>query len=186
MTEYCRLFDNVLYKATFEELLEMELPSADICHQQRQHVPMIWDSMPTWIASRLASGSLAGTCSPPPSARSFSSTMTNPTQRTTCDVRPVILASPSQKPCCSISTIRPAGCDSLRPTMTHCVVNFAFVLATTVNSQSSFQPLPDLSQFAPILNDNAAATVHLVRPISGRSPGGFAGNRHMASGNDRS
>ena len=29
MTEYCRLFDNVLYKAAFEELLEMELPSAD-------------------------------------------------------------------------------------------------------------------------------------------------------------
>ena len=28
-TEYCRIFDNVLYKAYFEELLEMELPSAD-------------------------------------------------------------------------------------------------------------------------------------------------------------
>lgn len=27
-TEYCRFFDNVLYKATFEELLAMELPSA--------------------------------------------------------------------------------------------------------------------------------------------------------------
>ena len=29
MTEYCRVFDNVLYKAHFEELLEMELPSAN-------------------------------------------------------------------------------------------------------------------------------------------------------------
>lgn len=29
MTEYCRLFDNVLYKAAFEELLVMELPSSD-------------------------------------------------------------------------------------------------------------------------------------------------------------
>lgn len=28
MTEYCRFFDNVIYKANFEELLEMELPSA--------------------------------------------------------------------------------------------------------------------------------------------------------------
>ncbi|MDA1232547.1 MAG: hypothetical protein O2856_17375, partial [Planctomycetota bacterium] len=28
MTEYCRFFDNVIYKANFEELLEMELPAA--------------------------------------------------------------------------------------------------------------------------------------------------------------
>ena len=160
MTEYCRLFDNVLYKATFEELLEMELPSSDsvtssVSSSNDLGFDAYLDRIPVGIR-QLGWNMLTAAVGTQLQQHDDESDTTYNMRRSSGDLGLALTKAVLFDIDNSSGWARFASPDddSLRGELR---------IRARNNSELTKQ-LPaaaGLSQFAPILNDNAAATVHL-------------------------
>ena len=160
MTEYCRLFDNVLYKATFAELLEMELPSSDsvtssVSSSNDLGFDAYLDRIPIGIR-QLGWNMLTAAVGTQLQQHDDESDTTYNMRRSSGDLGLALTKAVLFDIDNSSGWARFASPDddSLRG---------EFRIRARNNSELTKQ-LPaaaGLSQFAPILNDNAAATVHL-------------------------
>ncbi|MEJ7591197.1 MAG: hypothetical protein WKF77_06590 [Planctomycetaceae bacterium] len=160
MTEYCRLFDNVLYKATFDELLEMELPSADsvtssVSSSNDLGFDAYLDRIPVGIR-QLGWNMLTAAVGTQLQQHDDESDTTYNMRRSSGDLglaltKAVLFDIDNSSGWARFAS---ADDDSLRGELR---------IRARNNSELTKQ-LPaaaGLSQFAPILNDHAAATVHL-------------------------
>ena len=160
MTEYCRLFDNVLYKAAFEEVLEMELPSADsvtssVSSSNDLGFDAYLDRIPVGIR-QLGWNMLTAAVGTQLQQHDDESDTTYNMRRSSGDLglaltKAVLFDIDNSSGWARFAT---AEDDSLRGELR---------IRARNNSELTKQ-LPaaaGLSQFAPILNDNAAATLHL-------------------------
>ena len=160
MTEYCRLFDNVLYKATFEELFEMELPSADsvtssVSSSNDLGFDAYLDRIPVGIR-QLGWNMLTAAVGTQLQQHDDESDTTYNMRRSSGDLGLALTKAVLFDIDNSSGSARFASADddSLRGELR---------IRARNNSELTKQLLSaaGLSQFAPILNDNAAATVHL-------------------------
>ena len=160
MTEYCRIFDNVLYKATFEELLEMELPSSDsvtssVSSSNDLGFDAYLDRIPIGIR-QLGWNMLTAAVGTQLQQHDDESDTTYNMRRSSGDLGLALTKAALFDIDNSSGWMRFASPDddSLRGELR---------IRARNNSELTEQ-LPaaaGLSQFAPVLNDNAAATVHL-------------------------
>lgn len=159
-TEYCRLFDNVLYKASFEELLEMELPSSNsvtgsVSSSNDLGFDAWLDRVPIGIR-QLGWNMLTAAIGTQLQQHDEESDTTYNMRRSSGDLGLALTKSVLFDIDNSSGWMRFASADddSLRGELR---------IRARNNSELTKQ-LPaaaGLSQFAPVLNDNAAATVHL-------------------------
>ena len=160
MTEYCRVFDNVLYKAHFEELLEMELPSANsvtssVSTSNDLGFDAYLDRVPVGIR-QLGWNMLTAAVGTQLQQHDDESDTTYNMRRSSGDLGLALTKAVLFDIDNSSGWMRFASPDddSLRG---------EFRIRARNNSELTKQ-LPaaaGLSQFAPVLNDNAAATIHL-------------------------
>lgn len=160
MTEYCRFFDNVIYKATFEELLEMELPAASfvtssVSTSNDMGFDAWLDRVPVGIR-QLGWNMLTAAAGTQLQQRDDEPETTYNMRRSSGDLGLALTKAVLFDIDNSSGWMRFASDDddSLRG---------EFHIRARNNSELTKQ-LPaaaGISQFAPILNDNAAATIHL-------------------------
>jgi len=160
MTEYCRLFDNVLYKASFEELLVMELPSADnvtssVSSSNDLGFDAYLDRIPVGIR-QLGWNMLTAAVGTQLQQHDNESDTTYNMRRSSGDLglaltKAVLFDIDNSSGWARFAS---ADDDSLRGELR---------IRARNNSELTKQLLAaaGLSQFAPVLNDNAAVTVHL-------------------------
>jgi len=160
MTEYCRLFNNVLYKASFEELLVMELPSADnvtssVSSSNDLGFDAYLDRIPVGIR-QLGWNMLTAAVGTQLQQHDNESDTTYNMRRSSGDLglaltKAVLFDIDNSSGWARFAS---ADDDSLRGELR---------IRARNNSELTKQLLAaaGLSQFAPVLNDNAAATVHL-------------------------
>ena len=160
MTEYCRFFDNVLYKATFEELLEMELPSAasvtsSVSSANDLGIDAYLDRIPVGIR-QLGWNMLTAAVGTQLQQHDDESDTTYNMRRSSGDLGLALVKAVLFDIDNAAGWMRFASADddSLRGELR---------IRARNNSEltKQLQSAAGFSQFAPILNDNAAATIHL-------------------------
>jgi len=160
MTEYCRYFDNVLYRATFEELLEMELPSAasvtsSISRANDLGIDAYLDRIPVGIR-QLGWNMLTAAVGTQLQQHDDESDTTYNMRRSSGDLGLALVKAVLFDIDNAAGWMRFASADddSLRG---------EFRIRSRNNSELTrqLQSAAGFSQFAPILNDNAAVTIHL-------------------------
>jgi hypothetical protein len=159
MTEYCRYFDNVLYKATFEELLEMELPSAatvtsSVSSVNDLGIDAYLDRIPVGIR-QLGWNMLTAAVGTQLQQHDDESDTTYNMRRSSGDLGLALVKAVLFDIDNAAGWMRFASADddSLRGELRIRARNNS-ELTRQLQSAAGF------SQFAPILNDNAAATIH--------------------------
>lgn len=159
-TQYCRFYDNVLYKAGFEELLEMELPTAgsittSISSENDLGFDAYLDRIPVGIR-QLGWNMLSAAIGTQLQQRDDEPEASYNMRRSSGDLglamaKAVLFDIDNSSGWMHFAS---ADDDSLRG---------EFRIRSRNNSEltKQLQSAAGLSQFAPILNDNAAATIHV-------------------------
>ena len=158
-TQYCRFYDNVLYKAAFEELLEMELPTSSsvttsISSENDAGFDAYLDRIPVGIR-QLGWNMLSAAIGTQLQQRDDEPETSYNMRRSSGDLGLAMAKAALFDIDNSSGWMRFASADddSLRA---------EFRIRSRNNSEltTQLQSAAGQSQFAPILNDNAAATIH--------------------------
>jgi hypothetical protein len=159
-TQYCRFYDNVLYKAAFEEIFEMELPTAgsittSISSENDLGFDAYLDRIPVGIR-QLGWNMLSAAIGTQLQQRDDEPEASYNMRRSSGDLglamaKAVLFDIDNSSGWMHFAS---ADDDSLRG---------EFRIRSRNNSEltKQLQSAAGLSQFAPILNDNAAATIHV-------------------------